>query len=75
MAIYAYFMVDDNGVSLVMPQSLYNRVSKLATYLRMTRCNIFSLACSRYGVSVEAVEKYLDHDRKEDMRIAENFEL
>ncbi len=71
----SYFTVGSETVHLDLPTPLYMRVFKLAVYLRVPRQTILSLACALYGVSVEAVEKYLDHDRKEDMRIAENFEL
>lgn len=75
MAIYTYFSVRGQTVNLEMPPALYDRVFKLAGYLRVTRCDILSSACAQYGVSIEAVEKYLNHDMKEEMRIAENFEL
>ncbi len=75
MAIYSYFTVRNQTVDLELSSSLYERVRKLATYLCMRVCDILELACVQYGVSVEAVERYLDNDRKEEMRIAENFEL
>ncbi|MDP1719016.1 MAG: hypothetical protein Q8L24_01165 [bacterium] len=71
----SYFSVGSELVHLDLPATLYMRVYKLAVYLRVPRQDILALACGRYGVSTEAVEKYLAHDMREEMRIAENCEL
>lgn len=75
MAIYAAFTCKQKTEILEVSGALYEKVKRLSAYLRRPMCEIFGLACANYGVSVEAVEKYLANDMKEEMKIADNFEL